>query len=218
MNFPKGGHRTVCPTVIITDLGGVLVDYDEDSRNRNFADLCRASPEKIGQFFRGEACEALEKRLLSPQQFFEEAKTALGFSGGYDEFVAEYCNPAHFTLIREVFELYFLELKPRNSVDFWLLPNINPLHSEHILSQWPGISSNCRRVYLSFELGLRKPDTEIFQRILKLGGRDWDKYIFVDNAEENVEAARRSGIGAVRFESARKLREALRHNGFALGV
>lgn len=204
--------------MIITDLGGVLVDFDGRAMIQNFGKLCRASPEEVESFFNGESRDTFEIGRMSPQEFCEKAKAEIGFGGTQDAFEREFSNPTHFNFNREVFDLYFLNLKPRNSVEFWMLSNINILHAEYIFKRWPGISANCRRVYLSCELGLRKPDRAIYKKVLELGGRSCNRYIFIDDLEENVEAARDCGIGAARFESEEKLWRVLADRGFVLSA
>lgn len=231
MKDPSGDYHSPTATVIITDLGGVLVDYNGEAMVRDIGKLCRASPEEVGYFFEGGSRDAFEVGLISPVQFFETAKVEIGFAGSYEDFVNAYTNPALFGLNQEVYDLYFLELKRRNSVEFWALSNVNALHYEYLLRRWPGIFYNCRRVFLSFELGLRKPDPEIFRKVIELSGGHARFCLFVDGLEENVAAAKNceiltkrgnlviSGdhIDAIRFESVEQLKSKFRTKHLVFG-
>ena len=55
-------------------------------------------------------------------------------------------------------------------------------------------------------LGLRKPDAEIYERALDILCRPAERVLFVDDREENVEAAQGVGMKAIHFEDADQLR------------
>ena len=65
------------------------------------------------------------------------------------------------------------------------------------------------RVYASHLMGLVKPDPAFYTHILDREGCAPAETVFVDDAEENVEAARKLGIHGLRFEGAAKLQRNL---------
>lgn len=65
-----------------------------------------------------------------------------------------------------------------------------------------GVNDIWDEKFLSYELGMKKPDPEIFQYALdKMGFEPQDAY-FIDDREENVEAAKRLGIKGILYPSA----------------
>jgi putative hydrolase of the HAD superfamily len=58
-------------------------------------------------------------------------------------------------------------------------------------------------------LGLRKPDPAIYRRALDILGRPPERILFIDDREENANAAAASGMKAIRFEGAESLRHGL---------
>ena len=68
-------------------------------------------------------------------------------------------------------------------------------------------------VVVSGRVGLRKPDPAIFRHLLECFGLEAERTLFVDDSERNVEAARRLGFEALRFESAPQLRRELTLRG-----
>ena len=108
------------------------------------------------------------------------------------------------------------------------LPGIEPLLVElsergvpmHVLSNYPawyrlieerlGLSRFVRWTFVSCEIGLRKPDPELFAAVIDRVGLPCT---FVDDREDNCVGAGRAGIDAIRFESAESLREALSSRG-----
>jgi FMN phosphatase YigB (HAD superfamily) len=81
----------------------------------------------------------------------------------------------------------------------YLLSNTNLLHTNYYidyLKEKYGIDfkSFFRKVYLSHELGLRKPDVEIYEKLIREEHIDPEKTLFLDDLEINIETARSLGI------------------------
>jgi putative hydrolase of the HAD superfamily len=51
-------------------------------------------------------------------------------------------------------------------------------------------------LYFSYEVGLRKPNLEIFNLILNENTLNPDETLFIDDSKQHVEAAKRLGIKA----------------------
>jgi len=181
--------------VIITDLGKVLVDFDFEPQkeSRGFSDFlgcCRVSPQIAVPFFSGKEFCDYEKGKLSSERFFEIVRLRLGYVGDYARFQEDFCATPSFALKRDVYDFFFREIKPSNDTEFCLLSNLNELHYRHLISRWPGVFSNCRELFLSFKMGLRKPDPKIYARVLEGIGAARHDCFFVDDSEENCEAAK----------------------------
>lgn len=63
--------------------------------------------------------------------------------------------------------------------------------------------------FVSCRTGVRKPDPAAYARVLRELGVFPDRCVFVDDRESNCEAARQSGMRAIRFENALALRASL---------
>lgn len=61
----------------------------------------------------------------------------------------------------------------------------------------------------SAEVGMRKPAPEIFQYVLDLLGADPEEVVFVDDFNENVQAARKLGMHALQFKNPSQIRKDL---------
>lgn len=75
------------------------------------------------------------------------------------------------------------------------------------LSRWATWS------FVSCEMGLRKPDLEIYRRAAATLEAAPETLLFVDDREANCRAAREIGMRAVRFEDAAQLRRELARSG-----
>lgn len=96
--------------------------------------------------------------------------------------------------------LDFVEgLAKENEYRLFLLSNTNDIHIEFVKQQM-GMNSynrfkNAFEVfYLSYEMGMRKPDTEIFDFVLSENHLKASETLFVDDTKENTDAAASLGI------------------------
>lgn len=66
---------------------------------------------------------------------------------------------------------------------------------------------------LSCEIGMRKPDEEIYEYTLKQLDVEADECIFIDDKLENVEGAKKVGIKAIFFKDVKQLKKELKKCG-----
>lgn len=96
--------------------------------------------------------------------------------------------------------LEFLEnLSRENEYKLFLLSNTNDLHIECVKEQMGMKRFNRFKnafdvFYLSYEMGMRKPDAEIFEFVLDENKLDPRETFFVDDVEENTRTAAKLGI------------------------
>ena len=60
--------------------------------------------------------------------------------------------------------------------------------------------------FVSCRTGIRKPDPAAYARVIDELGAPPQSLLFIDDRESNCEAARRSGMQAIRFENAAQIR------------
>jgi len=68
----------------------------------------------------------------------------------------------------------------------------------------------------SYQAHCRKPDAKIYRILLKKYNLKPHESLFIDDKKENVQAARKIGMHAVRFKGARQLRKELKGLGIRL--
>ena len=76
------------------------------------------------------------------------------------------------------------------------LSNTNALHWDHHFARWPLLDGFDYR-FLSFELGLLKPDRELFDRVAELLPYPAERILFLDDNTLNVDGATAAGFTAV---------------------
>ncbi|HET8735240.1 MAG TPA: HAD family phosphatase [Pricia sp.] len=96
--------------------------------------------------------------------------------------------------------LEFMESLARDGgYRLFLLSNTNALHIPHVSAimgdeKFERFKACFEKFYLSHEINYRKPDPEIFEFVLKENGLKAEETFFVDDTQENIEAAEALGI------------------------
>jgi len=96
--------------------------------------------------------------------------------------------------------LEFIEnLANENKYRLFLLSNTNALHIENIIETFGDANFNrlkdCfEKFYLSHEIHLRKPDTDIYQFVLDENNLIASECLFIDDTKENTDSAEKLGI------------------------
>lgn len=189
--------------VVVFDLGGVLVelggvesmgrmagieDVDELWRRwltcpwvRRF-EGGRCTPEEFASGVVGEWALA-----VTPERYLREfAGWLVGPLPGAEELVAEV----------------------RRRVPVACLSNTNAVHWQAGFATWPLLGHFDRR-FLSFEMGLVKPDPEVFTHVGRSIGCDPERIVFLDDNAMNVAAAEAAGFRAVVVHGVAEARHAL---------
>ena len=194
---------------LVFDLGGVLVAHDNAMLYDRLASRCAGdcSAETVVSLLRktdwgsGVSIGLLHERL----------RDELGYTPGWDDFVADWC--CHFAVDASM--LAFVErLATRNRV--MLFSNTNKEHWDFLVNATDGRLARFEP-YLSHEIGCTKPSLRSFELVAEQAGIDPARSIFFDDLAENVEGARRAGFQAEVFESEAKLAAFLTAKGVDLG-
>lgn len=78
-----------------------------------------------------------------------------------------------------------------------VLSNTNRLHLDYWPEHYPEIAASSDFLYLSQDLGMRKPDPEIYKYVLESEEFDAADAIFFDDVEANIQAAEALGIKGI---------------------
>lgn len=96
--------------------------------------------------------------------------------------------------------LTFLEqLQKENNYRLFLLSNTNELHISWVkdamgMERWNRFKACFEKFYLSHEIHMRKPNTEIFDFVLEENELVANETFFIDDTQENTDAAASIGI------------------------
>lgn len=94
-----------------------------------------------------------------------------------------------------------------------ILSNTSRPHWEFLASRYTILKNFFPVVSLSYELGVMKPDREIYDRSAELAKAVPGKIFFTDDRQDNIDGALAAGWQAVLFENANQLAMELRKRG-----
>lgn len=178
--------------VVLFDLGRVLVDFDHKRAAERISSFCPKSPLEIyNLFFESEATVAFEAGKITPENFYLEVKNMLNLKLSYDSFIPIwndifFLSPKNRSIFRLVNTL-------RARYKTALLSNINTLHYEYIKKNFP-VFGVFDKVFLSFELGLIKPDKEIYNKVIRELEVSPREIFYTDDRADLIESAKSLGI------------------------
>ncbi|CAL65612.1 HAD family hydrolase [Christiangramia forsetii] len=102
---------------------------------------------------------------------------------------------------------FIQKLAEEKDYELILLSNTNENHIKHIQSQVPFFEDFKKcfdAFYLSHEMGMRKPNVEIFEYILNQHNLKAENCLFIDDTLENTEAANKLGFHTWNIEPTRE--------------
>lgn len=174
---------------VLFDMGGVLVELGPFDQALGLEDL--SSQEFWAMWLASPAVRDLEAGRCSVERFADELVIEFGLGHTQGELIEHFTNiplglfPGAADLVSSV----------PTGVITGVLSNTNAVH-------WEGqrdaeiIQGLCHRQYLSYQLGMTKPDRDIFDHVVADLDLPSDRVLFLDDNPANVEGARAAGLHA----------------------
>jgi putative hydrolase of the HAD superfamily len=191
---------------LLFDLGGVVIGLDFDRVFRLWAEKANCGVDQIRERFRqDEAYERHERGELAAGGYFSALRETLGIALSDADFLLGwndiYCDPI------EGMELLLRAASHR--FPMFAFTNSNPSHQAIWSERLRRELSFFQEVFVSSELGLRKPDTRAFSAVAERTGYRPSQFLFFDDSPENVAGAENAGMQAVLARDVRDVRDAL---------
>lgn len=190
---------------IILDLGGVLIDVDYHAAARAFSALGFANFDDLySKAKQDHLFDGFETGKISASGFRDRIRSL--HDGPLTDEQIDGCWNAMLGSIPS--ERLHLVKQLRERYRVLLLSNTNAIHVpafEKIVAEENGITdfkALFDGAYYSCELGMRKPDAEIFHYVLDRHGATADRTLFIDDSIQHVEGARKAGLHAEHLELA----------------
>ena len=188
---------------IIFDLGGVLLNIDYNLTEKAFIDAgIKNFPELYGQLQQSDLFDKWEMGLMERAEFIstlqkisDTPRTEAQILNAWNAMLLDF--PVRRLQILQQLRLYY---------DLFLLSNTNEIHEEsfnNILMRahgFPNIGVFFDKVYLSHRVGMRKPNAEIFQRILDDNDLKPEQTLFIDDSPQHIVTAKQLGIQTIFLE------------------
>ncbi len=184
---------------IIFDLGGVIININYQLTLAEFKKIGLKDVDKIyTQFSQLDWFDKYDRGGISSETFISEFSKFLT-PGTSPEQIINAWNAMLLDFPRERAEL-LLKLKERYRT--FLLSNTNDIHINYFFHRikelygYDEMKSFFEKDYYSHRLGMRKPDVEIFEFVMKENGLIATETLFIDDTLQHVEGARKAANAA----------------------
>lgn len=193
---------------IIFDLGNVIIDLDIAATDSAFKKLCSDRYEEVMNDLNKEFFfEKYETGKISTNEFVQTLQSMIG-NGISEKAIIDAWNAMLLTIPDERYNILKSLKKDYRT---FCLSNTNELHIEYVfnqLKQTKGIQNlddYFERVYLSHEMGQRKPDVEIFETVINDNNLVPSKTLFIDDTAGHLEGAKKAGLHTFHMNEGRSL-------------
>jgi glucose-1-phosphatase len=184
---------------IIFDLGGVILNIDYQLSIKAFQNLGIANFEMVySQAQQERLFDLYETGHISSEDFINGICGKCGLALEKEGVIAAW-NAMLLDLPME--RLNLLE-KLKSHYRTFLLSNTNEIHisaySKYLSEEFgfASLGNYFEKQYLSYEIGLRKPDKEVFEFVLQENGLKPGETLFIDDSIQHIEGAKSAGIDA----------------------
>jgi len=198
---------------IVFDLGGVILDLNVERTFQAFAGLGDLSMDAIKSLADQDFFKQYEVGEIDDPTFRAHLREELEFKGPED-ILEEAWNAMLGPIAKSKFELLD-QLAPKFRL--YLMSNTNAIHMKRILRIADHFSPQKRfydyfdKVFLSNEVGERKPNAGFYEYLMRDVSLSPSKTLFIDDLEENIEAARALGWQGHHLKANESIEELLRN-------
>jgi len=192
---------------LLFDLGGVVIDIDFDRVFARWAAHagCESAAIKAG-FRTDQHYERHERGEIDAEVYFASLRSSLGI----DLSDAQFHDGWREVFVGERTGMAALLQRARERLPLYLFSNSNPAHREVWSREYARILGLFQRVFVSSDIGKRKPDPAAFLIVAAQMGVPASRILFFDDALENVEGALASGMQAVHVRSVADVEDSLK--------
>lgn len=184
---------------IIFDLGGVLINLNYELTAQAFIKLGIPNFKVIySQAEQTSLFNDFETGKISTQHFINQLLPFLPIGTTANSVVAAW-NAMILDVPQKKIEL-LNQLKLQTRV--FLLSNTNEIHMQKVRREWGKVTqlpmeNFFEKIYLSYEVGMRKPDVEIFAHLCNENHLDPNKTLFIDDSIQHIVGAREFGLQTI---------------------
>lgn len=196
---------------IIFDLGMVIIDLEMQDTDHAFKQLFQEDYESVihkleekDHFIKYEVGE------ISSEEFIKEI-AALS-----NENIDHEVSKAWNAMLKEIPDVRFNILREaKKNYNTFCLSNTNELHIEFIYEylerekKMKNLDDFFHKVYLSHEIGMRKPNEDIFRHVLEENSLDASRTLFIDDTAGHLEGAKNCGINTFHLHADIKIEDVL---------
>ena len=180
---------------LIFDFGGVIINLDYSKPVSEFKKLGILDSKKLySKKEQTKLFDSLECGQISDEKFLNEIRKK---SNTNDlELIKKAWNSILLNIPEE--RVHLLK-KLSSKYKIFLLSNTNSIHLKEIISsygekKWKNFISIFNDVYFSNQIGMRKPNEDVFFYLIKKNKLDVSKTLFIDDSPQHIKTAKKIGF------------------------
>jgi epoxide hydrolase-like predicted phosphatase len=179
---------------LLFDLGGVVFDVDFQKVFKSWASLSSLDEVQIKSRFKmDEPYQQHERGTIDACTYFDHLRSTLQLTGS-DSQILEGWNSIFGAEITESLDAID---QVQDKIPSYGFTNTNRVHQIYWEHHFPRIQDTFDKIFISSEIGLRKPDAAAFEYILDEISIKPEEMLFFDDTVENTEGAKKLGIQTV---------------------
>ncbi|MDR4898450.1 glucose-1-phosphatase [Yersinia kristensenii] len=179
----------------IFDLGNVIVDIDFKRVLGVWSKLSSVPLATLSErFTMGDVFQQHERGEINDEDFARQLSDEMGLSLSFEQFAEGW--QAVFVALRPEVIAIMQKLRAEGH-RVVVLSNTNRLHCNYWPQHYPEVAAAADHLYLSQDLGMRKPEARIYQHVLSAENIPAEQAVFFDDIEANIVAARIEGITGI---------------------
>jgi glucose-1-phosphatase len=190
-------------TNIVFDWGGVITNINYHATVDAFSKIGHYNFEKFfTHHHQDNLFKNFEKGLVKPEELITSISNEIGKDISRKDIEIAWCAmlldtpPARLEILKKLKDKYKI----------YLLSNTNSIHANYytnLLRKLYNIDFPFlfQKVYYSYEVGMRKPDLEIFEFVITDSRLDPQSTLFIDDTEINIQSADAVGMQALFLKS-----------------
>jgi FMN phosphatase YigB (HAD superfamily) len=191
---------------LLFDLGGVIVDIDFRRVFEAWSADSGVPAATLGSRFSMDAFyERHERGEIPVAEYFESLRSTLGIRLTDAQFERGW----NAVFVREVPGIGRLLHGVQARFPLYVFSNSNAVHHAYWAQNYASTLSIFRKVFVSSELGRRKPEPQAYIAVAQAMGTPLPRILFFDDFPDNVEAAKKVGMQAVHVQSLADVEKAL---------
>lgn len=190
--------------VILCDLGGVLVNVDFSLAIERLSSESGLDKRELkDRIFSSGIKEKHDLGLMSSFNFYKQIITNEEISFSYFQIIWN-------TILTENREAVHYLSSYVKSCRLYIASNTDPIHYAFLYNNYPWVSMFVG-FGLSFRLKRAKPSLEFYSKLFREFGINYQDALFIDDSNDNVEAAHRLGIKSHLFIDLMNLKQFMKN-------
>ena len=195
------------PKALLFDFGGVVLECDFGRVMKHWHQFSSLSlAEVTSRFEHDEPYAAHERGELSAEQYFDYLRDHLSLDASHEDMQAGW----NAILVGPIAESLALVKAAATQLPCYAFTNTNATHQAVWENKFPGFLEPFTTVFVSSDMGCRKPERAAFDHIVSSIGVAAKEILFFDDLELNVTGAQDAGLRAVLVSGPQDVADALK--------